>query len=195
MKKYKNIIAIVFVVILFIFACGIYLVNYQGELLYFLIVSGENSMGYMEARQYSGLSTEALLKIIDTNKNSNMFSPSHFQSRVRGGRYIGAIIVLGSKTDQEALEKLTTILNNGSVGEKLEVIFSIGKNKNKAMIPALCKALKNHSLWHTDNLIVDALVNIDDPSALQCFVEEKNKIESVDAQKKVAKAIEKWSKK
>ena len=140
---------------------------------------------------YKNLSTDELVKIItigrvsQKNNLSDLFKPKQYSHIAKK--------VLASRSDPVAIQKLTEIINNDLEGNKWDVIGEIGRKKNSAMVPSLCKALKKHTFWHTDILIVRALVSIDDPSALQCFIEEKDKIESGDSRRVVEKAIEKWS--
>ena len=195
MKKIHKAIVGVAIFMVVILGFGIYLINHQGSTLYFMLVSGENYKGYKEARAFANLSTDELLYIIVTNKNFNQYSTRHINWYLKFGKYRGAIKVLGSKMDERAIHKLTEIIYSANEGDKWDVIGSIRDHKNKAMAPALCVALKKHTHWHTDILIVNALVNIDDPFALECLIQEKDKITSKDARLKAEKAIEKWSKK
>lgn len=195
MKKYKIILASTF----FIFLCFLfirsYLINYHGAMLYFLGVSVEHSGGYREAQSYNNLPTEKLLEILDNNKDASKFPPSHFNRYLMGGRYVGAVTVLGSKTDQRALDKLSEIINTYPDSRtKWAAIGSIGKSKNKAMVPVICEALKRHTDNNTDRIIVEALVAINDSSARDCLIQEKDKIKWKDCRAITEKAIEKWSK-
>lgn len=109
-----------------------------------------------------------------------------------------AIKVLASRTnDSVAVQGLTDIILNKKSepeGYKWSSIYYSGKYKNRAMLPALCGALKKHTLYHTDELIVEALVNIDDTSALNCLIQEKDKLAYKKSRALSEKAIEKWSK-
>ncbi len=194
MKKYKTIIGIIFLIILCLFFVKNYIVKYHGTALYFWRVSGEHSMGYVEAKKFANLSTDELLRIIEINKSYSKYPKTHYENSIMAGRYVGAITILGSKADPEALAELTKIICSNKEGDKWDVIGAIGKYKNKAMVPVLCEALKKHNDNNTDRLIVEALVNIDDSSALECLSAEKDKIRWADVRKQAEKAIEKWSK-
>jgi len=194
MKAIKVATISLIIIIICLFFIRIYLINYEGSLLYFLGVSREHGVGYVEAEKFADLSTEKLLKIMEDNKNFKEYPRTHYEGHVKFGRYIGAIKVLGSKTDKKALAKLTDIIRANNEGDKWDAISSIGRYKNKAMIPVLCEALKAHTDSNTDRIIVKALINIDDVSALDCFKQEKDKIKWKDYRSMAEKAIEKWTK-
>lgn len=194
-KSHKILILIAITTIIALTVLGIYLVNYQGLTLYFLLVSGEHSGGYREAESFKELTTDDLIEIIKRNEDWNKHREGTVTRHFKYGRYEGAIKVLGSKPDGKALDKLTEIIYTYPEGQKWTAIGSIGRHKNKAMLPVLCEALKRHTYWHTDDLIVDALVNIDDPAALDCLLPEKDKLRLFPLPRaRLEEAIARWSK-
>ena len=108
------------------------------------------------------------------------------------GKYLGALRILGSRLDDKATAKLSEIILGSNEGIKWDAIGSIKKYKNEKMLPILCQALRRHTDFHTDRLIVRALDAIDNPSALQTLLEEKDKLHFSDAQKLAEQAIHRW---
>jgi hypothetical protein len=137
------------------------------------------------------LSTDELIKLIDSNKDWK-----NFTGKKEDSKYLifeEAIKALGSRTDEKALSKLKDIIFTFPEGQKCTAAYAISRSKNKAMVPVLCEALKRHAFYETDDVIVKALVNIDDPMALDCFIQEKDKLAYRSSREAVEKAIEKWS--
>lgn len=192
MKKTNKILILITITMIAVVTFVLYLVNYQGLTLYFLLVSGDSGTGTREEELFKDLPTEKLIEIIETNKDFNEYTLTHATGYFKSGRFVGAISVLGSKIDKVALKKMREIIYNYPIGQKGIAIASIGRHKNKTMVPVLCNALKRHSYPHTDWLIVKALAEIDDPSALPCLIEEKDKLTLSYAREKAEETIALW---
>ncbi len=141
--------------------------------------------------EFINLSTDELIKQIDLNKDRKQYKGE--KGTFKSIKYEVSISLLGSRTDEKALSKLKEIILTFPEGQKWTAISAIRKSKNKAMIPVLCEALKKHTLHHTDDLIVKALVDIDDSVALDCLIQEKDKLSYRTSRELAGKAIEKWS--
>jgi hypothetical protein len=142
--------------------------------------------------KFINFSTDELILEIDSNKDWRQYKGG--KGDLKSIKYEVSMTLLGSRTDEKALAKLKEIIMTFPEGQKWAVISSIKKSKNKAMIPVLCEALSKHTLNHTDDLIVKALVELDDPSALSCLTQEKDKLSYRTSRELAEKAIEKWNK-
>jgi hypothetical protein len=141
--------------------------------------------------EFLKFSTNDLIKQIDSNRNWREYKGE--QRITKSIHYEASINLLGSKTDDKALAKLKEIILTFPEGQKWAAISTIRKNKNKAMVPALCEALSKHTMNLTDNHIVQALVDLDDPRAFDCLVQEKDKLAYRTSRELAEKAIAKWS--
>ena len=150
-----------------------------------------NHEKHQRTEEFKNLPTEELILRIDGNRDWKKHKGWKGNSKYI--QFEEAIKTLGSKTDEKALSKLKEIILSFPEGQKCTAIYAIGRSKNKGMVPVLCEALKRHTLQYTDDVIVKMLVNIDDPRALECFIQEKDKIKSKDSYEMVEQAIEKWS--
>lgn len=148
---------------------------------------------YRTINTYKSLSTDDLIQILDKNKDWNKMRGRN--KDIQYVHYEEAIRALSSRTDKKALKKVEEIIYNYPEGQKGTAAVAIGESKNKAIVPVLCTALKRHTDSHTDYLIVSALYEVDDPSALDCLANEKSKLKLSYAVEKAEKAIEKWRKK
>ncbi len=147
---------------------------------------------HRSATELKNKSTEEIILKIDANRDWK--KPRIWNSDSKYIVFEEAIKALGDRSDEKALAKLKEIVLTYPEGQKWTVISSIEKNKNKAMVPVLCEALKRHTLQYTDELIVKALISIDDASAMECFIQEKDKILARTSRGDMDKAIERWSK-
>lgn len=153
---------------------------------------------YLAEQRYKMTDSLKLLKIIDVQCYSGetiggfiskFFKPTDSAEM--------AVNVLASRpNDKIAVQGLTDLIIGTKTtleGDKWYPIYYAGKYKNKALVPALCSALKKHSNSHTDWLIVKALNEIDDPAALGCLVQERGKLKLSYACEKADEAIQRWS--
>jgi len=147
---------------------------------------------HQQAEEFKNSSTDGLIMQIDSNRDWKKYKGR--ENEIKYIKFEEAIKALGSRTDEKALSKLKEIMLTFPEGQKWTAISSVRKSKNKAMIPVLCEALSKHTLKHTDGLIVQALVELDDPSALDCLTQEKDKLSYRTSRELAEKAIEKWSK-
>lgn len=142
------------------------------------------------ARESKDLSTDELIARIESNRDWKDFT-----GRKKDEKYLAfeeAINALGSRTDGKALSKLKEIILSFPEGQKCTAAFAISKSNNKAMVPVLCEALKRHTLNYTDEVMIKALIKIDDPRALDCFIQEKDKVLSKKSREAIETATEKW---
>ena len=148
---------------------------------------------HQRAEEFKNSTTDELISYIDSNRDWK-----EYKGKKKDSKFIifkEAIRALGSRTDEKAMSKLKEIILTFPEGQKWTAVSAIRESKNKAMIPVLCEALKKHTLHHTDDLIVKAIVDIDDPVALDCLIQEIDKLSYRTSRELAEKAIEKWSRK
>jgi hypothetical protein len=146
---------------------------------------------------YASLPSESLIKIIDKNSDWQKYPKDSFAQNLRSGKYVAALAALACKSDKTAIAKVTEILKQNP-GE-WDALKYIAKSRNVAMTKCLCDILLqledvkvSYPNSQTDKILISTLIELDDPSALECFIAIKEKRRFKSELKQIEKAISRW---